>query len=429
MKLWERALARPAETRSLPTWGWGELLPGLGLPTTWSTGDEERIGHQFTEYVTQAYQANGVVYGAVAARVALFSEVEFKFQQLADRRLIGGRELRLLEQPWEGATTGKLATLAEVDVSTAGNFFAARREDGMLERLRPDWVTILSEVTPSGRRKVIGYAYAESGVFANPDGAETFLPSDVCHYAPMPDPLSPVRGMSWITPVVREVAGDTAMSKHKNKFFTNAATPNMILKYPQRLQEEVKKDLRQQLSSRNEGWQAAYKTMVLDSGADPMVVGSNFEQIAFSATQAAGENRIAVASGVPASVLGIKEGLQGSALNAGNYTASFRRFADLWARPAWRDFAASLSPLIVVPDGTRLWYDDRHIAALQQDAQDEAKIRQVDAQTIRALTDAGYDPDAAVDFVRTGDARVLTGKHSGLFSVQLNPPDSGQDTE
>jgi hypothetical protein len=72
--------------------------------------------------------------------------------------------------------------------------------------------------------------------------------------------------------------------------------------------------------------------------------------------------------------------------------------------------------------GKELWFDTRHISALQADAMDEAKIRQTDAATIRSLTDAGFEPDVVVDAVTTGDLRVLKDHHTGLFSVQLQEP-------
>jgi hypothetical protein len=38
------------------------------------------------------------------------------------------------------------------------------------------------------------------------------------------------------------------------------------------------------------------------------------------------------------------------------------------------------------------------------------------------LLDAGWEPDAAVKYLASDDLTLLVGKHSGLFSVQLQPP-------
>ena len=52
-------------------------------------------------------------------------------------------------------------------------------------------------------------------------------PEEVCHLAPVPDPVFRFRGMPWIEPIVREVMGDSAATSHKLNFFDNAATPNL----------------------------------------------------------------------------------------------------------------------------------------------------------------------------------------------------------
>ena len=136
-----------------------------------------------------------------------------------------------------------------------------------------------------------------------------------------------------------------------------------------------------------------------------------------------------VAAGVPAVVLGISEGLAGSSLNAGNYTAARRRFADMTMRPLWRSVCGVLAPFVQVPAGSELWYDDSDIPFLQEDMKDAADIAQTQAVAVRNLVDAGYDPDAAVLAVSTGNLRLLSGKHSGLYSVQLQPAGSTPQPE
>jgi hypothetical protein len=78
------------------------------------------------------------------------------------------------------------------------------------------------------------------------------------------------------------------------------------------------------------------------------------------------------------------------------------------------------------PPGSRLWYDARDVAFLRDDAQDVAAIQQAEATTIRTLIDAGHDPASVVSAVLANDWAAL--RHSGLFSVQLQTPGSGQST-
>ena len=97
-------------------------------------------------------------------------------------------------------------------------------------------------------------------------------------------------------------------------------------------------------------------------------------------------------------------------------------------RPLWRSAAGSLAKIAGVPAGARLWIDVRDVEFLKEDRKDAAEILQLSATTIRSLVDAGYDPDAVIDAVEADDLSRLTGKHSGLYSVQLQEPGAG-DTE
>ena len=114
--------------------------------------------------------------------------------------------------------------------------------------------------------------------------------------------------------------------------------------------------------------------MLLEGGADATVIGANLRQLDFAITQAAGENRIAVAGGVPSIVAGLKEGLQASTYS--NYTQAMRRFGDMTGRSLWRSMSGALETVAPAPRGQHLWYDTSDIAALRQDAKDEAEIRQ-----------------------------------------------------
>jgi hypothetical protein len=73
-----------------------------------------------------------------------------------------------------------------------------------------------------------------------------------------------------------------------------------------------------------------------------------------------------------------------------------------------------------VPSGAELWYDDRNIPALKEDVLNAAEVQAKQASSIRQLLDAGYEPDSVVDAIVSGDFKRLS--HSGLYSVQLQPP-------
>jgi hypothetical protein len=175
------------------------------------------------------------------------------------------------------------------------------------------------------------------------------------------------------------------------------------------------------MDAQHKGVDNAFKTLYLGAGADVKVVGANFEQLNIKGVQGGIETRVASAAGVPASIVGLSESMQGSSLNAGNYQAARRRFSDGTIRPLWRSVSGAFQSLIPPPrPGNRLWFDDRDIPFCQEDVLDAADIESRRALTIESYVRAGFEPASAVAAVRTGDIDLLV--HTGLYSVQLQPP-------
>lgn len=409
------------------------IVPGL----SWPSGGREQITPGYQSLVAGAYSTDAVVFACVQARMLLFSEARFQFQRFHNGRpgdLFGSSELEILEHPWPNGTTGDLLARMEQDVSLAGNFFARRiTYPGVdrLERLRPDWVEIIASdpmggedsLGRAGSIDLVAYLYYPGGKGVR-NTAITLLPDEVAHYCPNPDPLAHFRGMSWLTPVIREIEADKAMVRHTNKFFEHAATPNMMVKLAQKLTPESYERLEKALEDRHGGVQNAYRTMILEGGVDATVVGSDFKAMTFTELQAADENRICAASGVPPVIVGLKEGL--SAATYSNYAQAMRLLADQRLRPWWRNAASCLETLVTPPTGARLWYDDRDIPALRQDALEESQVLAQNSAAINSLIGAGYEPGSVVAAISANDLTLLT--HTGWLSVQLwKPGMNGQD--
>jgi phage portal protein BeeE len=427
-KLWQALLGRrssAAEQRQLVPSGFvfeGGWYPLVGY--SHYGGDTEKPAETFGAYVNGAYKTNGIIFAVILARMLLFSEARFQWQRITDGRpgdLFGSRELAILENPWPNGTTGELLARMEQDVSLAGNFFAVREGD-RLRRLRPDWVEIILSAPPDQavRSDVKAYRYTPGGPMSDAE-PEYFMPEQVCHWTPIPDPDAQYRGMSWITPVIRELQADHAATEHKAKFFENAATPNLAVSLKEGLTPEQFQEFVDAMDAQHKGVRNAYKTLYTAGGADVTVIGADLQQLDFKATQGAGETRICAAGGVPPIIVGLSEGLQASTYS--NYGMARRKFGDHWARPQWRSACAALSSLVTPPPGNgavRLWYDDRDIAFLREDEQDRAQIAQIEATTMAALVREGWTAESVVQALMEGDWSLL--QHSGLYSVQLWPP-------
>lgn len=389
----------------------------------------EPVGSGFAGLAQGALKGNGVVFACAAVRMLLFAEARFQWRAYTAGRpgdLFGTEALALLERPWPNGTTGELLGRMEQDVTLAGNAFVARRPGGFLRRLRPDWVTIAwtSPNSPYEDPSADPDATVAGYIYQPPNSDAQVLPiEDVAHYSPIPDPEAAWRGMSWLTPLVREVQSDTAATRHKLSFFENGASPNMVVRFDPTVTAEKFEQFKSLMEQSHVGVHNAYKTLYLGGGADVTVVGSKLGELDYKPIVGMGETRIAAAAGVPPVIVGLSEGLEGSSLNAGNYAQARRRLADGTMRPLWRIAAASLEHLVEPrPAGASLWYDDRHIPFLRDDTLDEAETISRDAQTVRQLVDAGYDPDAVVAAVQNRDLRRLVGAHTGLYSVQLQEP-------
>jgi hypothetical protein len=278
----------------------------------------------------------------------------------------------------------------------------------------------------AGDVEVLGYYYMPGGPGGRGRGVVLF-PEEVAHYAPIPDPDFNFLGQSWITPLIRDVSADQAMTEHKRQFMVNAATPNLVIRFDPTVTLDQVKDFKAVVEEDHAGAFNAYKTLYLGGGADAVVVGKDFQQLDFAATQGKGESRLAAAAGVPPSWVGFSEGLQGSALNAGNFGAARRRFGDGTMNHLWGNAAASLEGLVLDPvnaPGASLWYDTRAVGFLREDAADVAEIQAREAATIVGLVKDGFEWNSVVAAVKNHDWSRL--KHTGLLSVQLQPPMSDQ---
>jgi hypothetical protein len=392
--------------------------------------DQEAPLAGFAQLVDSALRSNSIVFACELKRLSIFSEARFIYRAFnAGRpgRIFSLPELDILESPWPRGVTGDLLSNMILHADFAGNAFVARtaEQPDRLRMLRPDWVTIVMgdrngqpiESAAQFDAEIIGFIYDPQDGMTEP---EALLAEEVAHFAPIPDPLARFRGMSWLTPAIREIQADQAATMHKLAFFENGATPQVIVSFDSSYSEEQFKAFVAKMDKGHKGWRNAYKTLYLGGGATPHVVGSDLQQLDFSKTQGKGETRIIADAGLHPVLVPSSEGMQGASLNSGNYNSAKRSVADSTFRPLWRNVCGSLATIVPPPRGAELWYDEVNIPFLLDDAEDRAKIQQVKASTIRQLVDAGYETASVVTAVEAEDMSLL--KHTGLFSVQLQPP-------
>lgn len=410
--------------------GFGGSQYGTGLQTSMGPSKVEAIAADLPGHL-RALKSCPPAFGAQLVRGLVLSQARFIWRNKRSSptagKLFGTPALGVLEAPWPNATTGELITKMEWHAGLAGNAFVHYdRVRGRLQVLRPDWTYIIlgSDAEPDDPAgaldgELLGYWYCNGG-FNSKNKPVTLLPEDVAHWSPLPDTEAGYRGMSWVTPAIRDIQGDAAATTHKLRFFENAATPNLVVTGLKAPNKEAFKELVKGLREGHEGAAKAYRTLFLGEGADATVVGSDLKGLDFKATQGAGETRIAMLSRVPASILQISEGLQGSALNASVSKEARRNFADTWVYPSLQSLCASLGSLVSAPTDAELWFDTSEMPLLREDAKDQAEILSAQLTAIVAGVNGGFTAKSVINAINAKDLGRL--EHTGLVSVQLQKP-------
>lgn len=389
-----------------------------------------RVSNTLPGYMT-ALKASAPAFAAQLVRAQVLSQARFAFRnppydRKSPRKLFGNTALSLLERPWANGTSGDLIELMEWHSGVAGSAVVLRRPD-RLRVLRPDYCAAVygSQLDPDDPDhaldgELLGYIYQRGGVGIGPGEPQLLDVADVAVWSPIPDPERPGNGMSWLTPAIREIQLDRAVTDFKAKYFSNGATPNLVVKgipanSPQQFDDWVEK-----IEKNHTGATNAFKTLYLSGLADATIVGSNLKELDLESLQGWPETRISMLSRVPATVLGIMSGLKGSSLNAGNFGQTRRLFADTWVFPQLQSMCGALGSIVDVPRPAELWTDTYDMPLLREDGKDAAEIDQVKAVAIKTLIDAGCEPATAISTIAPEWSGSLT--HTGLVSVQLQEP-------
>lgn len=407
----------------------------VGLNQTFTGVNVEEPDHDLGGF-SSLMRACPPAFAAQTVRAMVLSQANFTFRNNSRSRTpgrtFGTSALGLLEVPWPNGTTGELLSRMEWHAGLQGNAFVLRQGRTRLRVLRPDWVTVVwgSRNDPESAiheldSELVGYVYQKGGLGNSQTRPELLDVAEVAHWAPIPDPEGPALGMSWFTPAIREAMGDRAVTEHKLQFFKQGATPNLVVKGVKAPSVEQFRELVDMMEESHSGVRNAYKTLYLSEGADATVVGSNLKDLDLKAVQGGFETRIAYLSRVPAVVLNIAEGMQGSSLNAGNYSQSRRNFADSWVYPTLQGISGALASIIDVPRDADLWFDTSDMPFLRQDEKDAAEIEQIRADTISSLVREGFTAESAKAAVTGEDMDLL--EHTGNLSVQLQPSDPAQN--
>jgi hypothetical protein len=391
----------------------------------------------FTELVDKIHARSGIIPAAVGARAMLASQVRFRHEEWStpvtaarpvERNTMGLRALNSIGR-------SHLLMQMEQDVSYAGNAFVVRGAGGELVRLDPSKVTFAlgSDAYPGWDgdvEKLMPHDFKTLGILYNPnvdrlqekEGHRVFLPGEYVHFMPEPDPAAPWKGGSWVASLTAEAALEGQIAAHQSKFFERGTVPSLVF-LSEGLEDEELSAAGKRVTEAYGGTENAYRNLFLSNVTDVRDVSTDFSKIGFDKLHGSIEIAVAMRSRVPAAILGTRDSLAGSSLNAGNFNSARRLFADGFFTPycwslceAFEVFAPPADrKMVLAPDLSGVMF-------LQEDALDQAQILQTQMATIRSAVDSGFDPEDTVDRVVKGDLTGLV--HTGRASVQLQPMDA-----
>jgi len=135
----------------------------------------------------------------------------------------------------------------------------------------------MHEIVDKSTGQLVAWKYANflDGVNAEYPVSEIIQSKDF-------NPYSKWRGLSPCKPVMEELQLDQSCLNFNLAFFKNDATPGFILSTDQKLQEDQRRRIREDIEKNHKGARNAFKTEIFESGLKPVASGSTHKDMEFS---------------------------------------------------------------------------------------------------------------------------------------------------
>ena len=308
--------------------------------------------------------------------------------------------VRLLNAPNPFMSRGQMWGTVVMDRCLAGNSYLlkARVQGGPLKgtvaelwRLRPDRVKVI----PDPDKFIAGYEY-------NIGTEKVIYPAaDIIHFKTR-NPLNDYYGMPPLMAISGRVDIDGYMKEFLRGFFENGGTgPGAILTVKGNLSKETREKLEAEHDQRFGNLSHPGKLMLLDnteSTYQQMGLNRGLRDALPKELNAMQESRIAMAFGIPGSILGLLIGYESSSY--ANKRADWQVLWDVTMAPMLGDLDDVLSLSLIPEFGQidEIYFDLDDIKALQEDVdkiqERERKNFQTGGISLEEFRDAiGRDPD------------------------------------
>ncbi|MGE0057017.1 MAG: phage portal protein [Dehalococcoidia bacterium] len=277
--------------------------------------------------------------------------------------------VRLLNNPNPYMSSGQLWATVSMDLDLAGNAYVLKARGVLgnameLWRLRPDRVKILAGDMSKGEPFITGFEYKVGNAVV------VFPYEDVIHFkTPGGDDYY---GMPPLMPIMGRIAIDGYMQGFLRAFFERGGTgPGSILSVKGEMSQEDKDEAKERFRRQFGGSGGWHEMMILDNSD-----GAVYTQLGLARglrdalpkeLDAVSEARIAMAFGIPGSILGLLIGYESSSY--ANKRQDWQVFWDLTMTPRLSNMDDVLN-LRLVPEFAgidEVTFDLSDIRALQED--------------------------------------------------------------
>jgi len=347
------------------------------LPSPWSKSDRARsLG---------AMEAQSTIYAIIDRIASAISSVGWGLYRPNGDPVEVHPALTVLNKPNPHYTRTEFFETLQQHFELTGEMWQIVVKNGRLPvelwPVRPDKM----RPVPSATDFISGYVYGRQ-----PD--EVPLGTDEVIYNKRPNPVDPYRGLGPIGTLLMDIQGEVAASEWNTMLFKNGAEPGGIIEVPDTLSDDEFEKLQEHWNDQHKGVRNAHRVAIVEVGQWKdrrfTMRDMQFEQLRrFS------RDTFRQAWGFPKPLLGDVEDVNRANAEAGNVVFAQNLLVPRLNR--WRtllndDFLPMFGSM---GRNVRFDYDDPVPPNLMEQGQNE----RLKALNVKAFTDAGYDPEGALE--------------------------------
>jgi HK97 family phage portal protein len=205
--------------------------------------------------------------------------------------------------------------------------------------LRPDWITI----HPSKSKVISSYEYRPGGM----SESFKFEAEDVIHHKEF-NPVRMSRGKAAVNAAAMDIDLDDFSAGYTRNFYFNAAVPNLLIKFKNKIQPEVLDRFIQQWENKFRGVAQSHKIAAISGDVETEHLSTDMDKLGLIEQRRFVRDNILAIFQVPKSILGLSEDV-----NRANAEATIRAYMERVIDPKMQRLVSTLNEFYL-----KLWPDE-----------------------------------------------------------------------